>query len=83
MYSKIASIMASSLNREAHRRKERERERERERDWYQYHLQMCTPTISLVIRFRGWFVFWMCTWMDDIVHIKIQVIKFDLVWVGL
>lgn len=29
-------------------------------------------------------VFWMCTWMDDAVHVQVQIIKFHLigVWSG-
>lgn len=29
-------------------------------------------------------VFWMCTWMDDAIHVQVEIIKFHLigVWSG-
>ena len=28
-------------------------------------------------------IFWMCTWMDYTIHIQIQVIKLDIIWIRL
>ena len=26
-------------------------------------------------------VFWMATWMDDTIHIKVQIVKLVIIWI--
>ena len=40
--------------------------------------------MSQVHRGNVLLVFWMCTWVDDSVHVQVQIVKFNLVgvWFG-
>ena len=40
-------------------------------------------TVHTLFCFRGSYVFWMHAWVDNAIHVKVEIVKLNLVWIWL